>query len=349
MTLATDLLWRARNVCPSLKTWNDSDRAALDRNGVTRFVDVVPAPDCPGYVAELTGGKVIGAAKLVATARDTVLGDLQFLYGSPDPAHHWVLTQTRLRTPMRLHGSAAIIGASNAENYYHWLFDSLPRLHLLTLAGIALDRIDHLLLDQTRQPFQTQSLARLGIGEPQLRQCAKRQVLRCDHLIVPSMPGPLGCPPRWVCDFLRASFWPADTAAPRRKIYLSRQNARGRRILNEAAILPLLSASGYEIVHAEQLSFIDQVNLFSQASTVISMHGAGMSNIVFTRPDTQVLELGSPLHNNLSFKTLAGNCDLEYRHLYLDSAPGAENEDTRFANVVVDPAKFERELASFST
>jgi capsular polysaccharide biosynthesis protein len=343
-----DFYWKPQGCCPSLRTWHAGNARELRTNRVRRYVELGPGPDGDCYVAELTDAKVIGNAKLISTAANIVLGDVQFLYGAADAQNHWILAQRRLRAPRRLVGTAVVVAASNAENYYHWLFDSLPRLHLLRSAGHAFEEVDFFLLDDSARAFQIESLARIGIARERLWHCSKRRVTECSRLIVPSMPGPVGHPPRWVCDFLRRQFVRGQEEPPQRKVYISRQHARGRRILNESEMVPALGRHGYEIVHAERLTFAQQVELFASAGQVISMHGAGMSNIVFARPGARVLELGSRLHHNLLFRTLAANCDLRYEHLYLDAAPGAEKDDTRFANVVVDGAQFARKLEAFS-
>ena len=346
--LLGDFFWKPKGFCPSLQTWHSQDPQKLPASLVSRYVAVDPEPGCRCYVAELVDGKVIGNAKLVSTARDIALGDIQFLYGDLEPERHWILTQRRFRVPQRLAGTAVVLAASNAENYYHWLFDSLPRLYLLALAGYHLDDIDFLLLDDSKKAFQLQGLAHLGIPQAKLRHCSRRRVAECSRLIVPSMPGPLGRPPRWLCSFLRRKFIGTRTVLPYRKIYVSRQHARGRRIVNESQIVSALVDHGYEIVYAERLAFLEQVELFASAKEVISIHGAGMSNIVFAPRNAKILELGSPLHSNGSFRTLAANCDLRYEHMYLAAAEEAGRADSRFANIVVEPASFRRKLEDFS-
>ncbi len=343
-----DLLWKPRGVWTGPSGDPAQEGAGPGAHGIERCAELLPEPGCPCRVAELAGGKVIGSAKLATTADDVVLADVQFLYGATDPARHWLLAQRRPRLPRRLRAKAALLAASNAENYYHWLFDSLPRLRLLELAGYGPGDIDVLLLDHSRRAFQFDSLRHLGIDPGRLVHCSRRQVLACERLVVPSMPGPVGFPPRWVCDYLRERFVAPQQDAPRRRIYLSRQQARGLRIVNEAEILPDLLRLGYEVVHAEALGFIAQVACFASASHVVAVHGAGVSNIVFAHPGTRVLELGSPRHNNLSFRTVAAHGDLRYEHFYLDAAPGADGADTRFADVVAPPQAFRRRLEAFS-
>ena len=150
-----DFLWSPRDACLDLARPQPNEVVELRKNRVEALVRVSPQPECDCYVAELAGGKVIGNTKLVSTAINTVIGDIQFLYGATRPDEHWILSQHRLRFPQRLARKAAVLAASNAENYYHWLFDSLPRLHLLELAGHALDEIDFFLLDDSKRAFQT--------------------------------------------------------------------------------------------------------------------------------------------------------------------------------------------------
>ena len=343
-----DFFWKAAGCCASLGNWRSGSAAELRSNRVENYTTIILEEPYRCYVAELTHAKVIGNAKLVSTARDIVLGDIQFLYGADDPASHWILGRRRFMMPVDVPGTSVVVAASNAENYYHWLFDSLPRLYLLTSAGYDLAGIDHFLLDHSARSFQIESLDHLGIPEAKILHCSKRELTKCSRLIVPSMPGPLGYPPRWVCDFLRSRFVPESIGLPRKKVYVSRRHARGRKIVNEADILPALVRHGYEIVCTEHMTFLEQVALFASAEQIVSMHGAGMSNIVFAPPGAGVLELGSRLHNNLSFRTLAAHCDLRYEHLYLDTAPGSERGDTRFANVVVDAEEFPRKLEAIS-
>lgn len=101
----------------------------------------------------------------------------------------------------------------------------------------------------------------------------------------------------------------------KKRLYISRSKANSRRVLNEDKIINLLVPFGFEIVNSENLSFYDQMSLFSQAEIVISAHGAGLSNIVFCNPGTKVLELQSPTYLGLCYWLIADSCDLDYYYL----------------------------------
>lgn len=342
-----NLLWTSKGLCPSEVNWDAQDPGRPERKLAEFYTRVRPDPTIEGFVVGLLGGKIIGDAKLACTSSDIVFDNVQFLYGNSSPQRHFVLKQRRLRWSRKLEGTALLLAASNAENYYHWLFDSLPRLQVLKQSGFDLAEVDWIVLDGSRNSFQLEGLKHLGISETKLQHCSKRTVIECARLIVPSMPGRLGYPPRWVIDFLRAEFWPKKVLSQHRKIYISRSLSRGRKIENESDILGVLEAMDFEIVHAEHLSFEQQVELFCEASHVVAPHGAGMSNIAFCQPGARVLELGSRLHTNDSFMTVSKSGDLEHQHWFLETAPGS-NRDTRFGNMIVDPAEFRQRLAEFS-
>ena len=68
-----------------------------------------------------------------------------------------------------------------------------------------------------------------------------------------------------------------------RFIYVSRSDATHRNVRNEDEVCAVLSALGFEIVCPGQMSFEEQVNIFSEARLIIGAHGAGMTNVLWSR------------------------------------------------------------------
>ena len=93
---------------------------------------------------------------------------------------------------------------------------------------------------------------------------------------------------------LQTAFQPTYQISPFRKIYISRSLARYRRIINESELIPILENLGFEIVHAEKLSFGSQVKLFNEAKVILSSHGAGLTNMLFAPSSALILELFEP-------------------------------------------------------
>ena len=67
-----------------------------------------------------------------------------------------------------------------------------------------------------------------------------------------------------------------------KKIFLSRSKAAGRYLKNMDAIASVLKRYNFDIVETENMSFDNQVKTFERAEIIISIHGAGNTNIVFS-------------------------------------------------------------------
>lgn len=81
---------------------------------------------------------------------------------------------------------------------------------------------------------------------------------------------------------------------PHRRIFLDRRPMVQRRLTNMDQIAPILARHGFETVFAEDLTYPEQAALFAQASHVVGLHGAGLTNLLFCNlPNTRVLELTS--------------------------------------------------------
>lgn len=75
------------------------------------------------------------------------------------------------------------------------------------------------------------------------------------------------------------------------KYFLSRRNMTWRRLSNDAEISALLESKGYETVHIESLSFLEQVRMFQNASHIVASNGSSLQNIIFSHPSVQLLVL----------------------------------------------------------
>jgi capsular polysaccharide biosynthesis protein len=65
-----------------------------------------------------------------------------------------------------------------------------------------------------------------------------------------------------------------------------------------------LQNRGFESVKCEKLSVQEQAEVFSSAEVVVGAHGAALTNLVFCRPGTRVVELFSPTYVNPCYRDL---------------------------------------------
>jgi capsular polysaccharide biosynthesis protein/tetratricopeptide (TPR) repeat protein len=300
------------------RLFNDFQLAHLG-HGVYRCTGTPPLPihSLPLFVVTIPQGKswavpqqndwFVCNAIAVFTADDHLLSDLSRDYPGhlphcPHPSTQYQrLPFQHLPAPTSISGTVAVLTGLSGHNYYHWMVDVLPRFALLQQSGFEIDQIDRVFLNATNQPFQRATLAALGISLEKILESDRQPHIQADRLLVPAFAGPLGWLEPWAMDWLRQQFLPlatpivAKTKLPER-IYISRNCANHRRVLNEAALIEQLQSYDFTPIQLETLSFAEQVALFAHAKIIIAPHGGGLTNLVFCRPGTIVLELVNPAY-----------------------------------------------------
>lgn len=196
-----------------------------------------------------------------------------------------------------------VVGTSERKNYCHWITEVLPRY--LFSSRIVPQPSKFAFYDFERS-FQAECLADFNhLNHEHIFFNDLNTAYLCKKLYVPSLPSGS----MW--NFNRdletyAKFAVKDIKAnlnrkPWRKIFISRADASFRRIVNEDRLYDQLREQfGFEKVVLGDLSFQAQKQLFHESEFIISPHGAGMANIIFTQPNTKVLELMPKSHLHMS-------------------------------------------------
>lgn len=221
--------------------------------------------------------------------------------------------------------------------FYHWFYETLPRLHLVEPFS------DQFYIAHAT-PFQKESLAMLGITPDRIIESGSLQALQASELIVSSMPT-VGSP--WAIQFLKEKFLPQLTKGKLRRLYISRSDAAKRRILNEEALMELLSQYGFEKVVLTPLSLKEQMELFYSAEMIVAPHGAALSHLVFCEENTPLLEIYSPAYVNICYWKIADALGLQYHYLLGEGEEYPDFFDPHLdPDIVVDLKKVEASLTS---
>jgi capsular polysaccharide biosynthesis protein len=309
------------------------------------------APLHPGFATELSrqlpsagvgvirGGRVMTSMGAVITPDHQLINDVSHTGAGDNPYGHPLFSTGRLPQSTPVKGRVAVItmyaGNLPGRPYYgHWLWDMLPRLHLLEKSGVPWDS---LVVPQVAR-YERESLKLLGLDK---RIIADQDLnLEAEELVVPSLSGfPIGNYSAWACQWLRDRFLPmapAPSAGQPRRLYISRAKAATRRMLNEAELLSALTPLGFEPVLLEEYSFLDGVKLLRDAEAVVSPHGSNITNLVFCRPGTPVIEIFSPKYVTACHYSMACQAGLDYGYVI---GEGTVTKQQRVSeNILVNPA-----------
>lgn len=199
--------------------------------------------------------------------------------------------------------------------YFHWLLDLLPVLLAAERCCLgSSDRKPVVLLQQPLTTWQAESLQLIGYSKDHWR-------FGSWHSFPPAYVEKL-----FVTEYSRASIGggprydaispfavkelksrlgrfsqkgaisrPENSPNDRLRLYISREDAASRRVVNESELEPLLIKRGFQILRLSEISFARQIWLFQAASHVLSVHGGGLANLVFA-DNAYVLEIHSLGH-----------------------------------------------------
>lgn len=228
-----------------------------------------------------------------------------------------------------------------SKGYFHWLTDALTRLYVVR------DRLDQVTLLLPWE-FEVRDVVKSSLevfGVKNVDFIRADEVVECRSLLMPTHTAPSGHFRDNVLQGVRTELLSAfgNSGGRDERIYISRRLANRRRVANEDDLVPVLKNFGFEIVCAEDLSFEDQVRLFSRARYLASNHGAGLTNMIFMRDGGSVLELRhvSDYVNNCYFILASA---LKLRYYYQLCRAETDLADPHTADLVVDPKEMEMNL-----
>jgi capsular polysaccharide biosynthesis protein len=234
----------------------------------------------------------------------------------------------RLRAPLPLRGEHASLVSLWCDNYYHWMLDALPRLAALESAGAS---AAPLVVPHPLSRFQRESLALLGIGRHRLTPFVNEHVAP-QALIWAPAPAHIGYPNAFAVRWLRRALG-QGTPARGRRLYVARSGSR--RIVNEDDLIDVLRREGFEVIHPERVSLVQQIRAFEEAEAVVAPHGAGITNVLFSER-LALLELVPPRYVNRCYERLAQAAGHDYRYLMGAEAPSRRPPRERPFSVPLD-------------
>lgn len=222
--------------------------------------------------------------------------------------------------------------------YFHWMTDALPRL----IACKEFTNPSHTIILPNKfkeYSYITDSLNAFNIPVLFFNQSMK---IKIQDLVLPSHTALPGNYNKILINQLRALFLkPFKDLRPYRKIYISREKARKRKVGNEKAVVQLLMKYGYEPHCFEDYCLEKQIKLCAEAKSIVGLHGAGLTNILFMHESSQLLEFRNQIdgENNCYF-SLASDLNIDY---YYQINKG-NKRDTHTVTIIVDLNELEKNL-----
>jgi hypothetical protein len=201
----------------------------------------------------------------------------------------------------KISGRVAVIAQQAHSNYCHFFNEILERLALLEMHGIQYDY----LYVMCHSKFVKDALRLWGVDESKIiHPTTCNFAIQADTLILPSLVlntnngffhAGVNTHP-YTLKYVREKLLKNAQEEIKKdrfshRIFISRRDAPSRRILNEDEIVELLKTKGFERYDTGKMSVVEQIALFANADIVMGEHGAGLTNVMFCKQGTQIIEL----------------------------------------------------------
>lgn len=174
-----------------------------------------------------------------------------------------------------------------SKEYYHFLIEALSRL---VLYQESLKDFTVVTSYRLKTPMHQRVFELFGIKD--IVYLNRKEFLKVDECYFATFPGPPDIHrPELIKAIHQQLTRDLEANKPQRKIYLCRDKATKRKIINNEEVKEILKKFGFETVYAEDLSFDEQRKLFFETKILVTPHGAGLTNILFMQPGAKVLEL----------------------------------------------------------
>lgn len=317
----------ARVLQPALAS--DKIRSYHDSPGASRFVR---------EYAVLGACAVLGHSGAVVRAGD---GAVVFLHAARVP--NWNLAQPK-RLRSRDMGPGLVTSLMVPRHYFHFFEQLLPLIDYLNRHHPPQEPLT-VLVPETRLGFQQPMcdavtaaypcVTFVPLGADERAETARYLWLlrRADNAewlcVTPDEAARFGA-------LLRAHYGQPEPKG-RDLVFVTRGAAPLRRLINEEALVDIAVRHGFQVFEPSAGDHAAQVAAFGNARVIVAVHGAGLTNLLFARPGTVVIEIFPSNFIKSTYLWLSRRLGLEHHALIGSSG----DYDQAFA---CDPALFSAKL-----
>ena len=287
------------------------------------------------WVREMEKCIVYGPTVGVVSSDNFLIPGVSIEWSCP-PELHWTFRKFKLPRPTDLGGRSLILASTGGDSYFHWMTDVLPRVRLINEAGFEINSFDHFIINKLEAGYQKETLDYLKIPSKKIREIGtKPSGYLCEHAVLPSLPSFPGAVPPETIHYVR-SIVPETSVQKGVKLYIERGKSKRRRIPEEGRIIDWLKMQNFRIIDCGEMSVKDQAAAFAHAELIVAPHGGALTNLMFCREGTKVVELLSSKYPNPCYRNLCGIAGLPYIGIIGNSQKSESTSDLSDSSGVIE-------------
>ena len=240
-------------------------------------------------LVSIKSGRICLSPWAFLTKDDKLLFEESNCYNSY-PSEHWIFQTIKLPPCFSLTGKSLFL--SSRSNYWHTITDDLSHINLLRSKGLRLDDYDHIICEKPSNKAVSEIYKLWNIQENKLVSLREHKHIEFEE--VSFFSGSLSLLPVQINETRNKvlTLLKKNDLFKYKNIIVGRGDVDTRKWINQSDCQKCLESEfDFQFVETSQLTFIEQAYLFQTANIVVGVHGAGLTNIIFMKPGSFVIEL----------------------------------------------------------
>jgi len=218
----------------------------------------------------------------------------------------------------KIPGTSVVAHHAFYTNYYHFTSEALPRLYLIRNLAPEVNLIIH----EAAPKFVKEYVALFNFKH--IVFIKDNELALTEKVIFPTFTA-LGLSQNGEL-MKEMALWIKNRINPKfnylknfQNVYISRQKAAYRKLLNENELISLIEDYDFKIVNLEDYTVAEQIYLLSQTKNLIGVQGAGMTNLLYMPDGGLIINLIHQIHYDLCFYNLTSSLNKDHDYVLLQS------------------------------
>jgi hypothetical protein len=219
-----------------------------------------------------------------------------------------------------------LVQGASGNNYFHFLFDIITKLRIYQ-EYFDLSEVDYFYVPGTYH-WQKKILSLFDIKEDRLIDSNNFRHINANEIVAIDHPWyrkgyvqqEISYLPEWIIIYLREKFLNLKKKfKASKKVFIDRSDSQYNhcKLINNQDIIEYLKLKGFESYQVSKLDFFEQIYLFENADIIISPHGAALTNIIFSKPNLQLVELIPNNHDSVKCQRISKILNFNYKRINL--------------------------------